>query len=109
MSFLWGEPRRKPSFSSVFINFSCSVPRRQEVKRMCLSSVFFPLSFSPTSHLLVFQEGMISDFDSNLLALANTSSQCLPPSALLSRLSLFFFCLSLYCRWKAAETTWLSC
>lgn len=76
---------------------------------------FHPL----TCHFLVFPEDMTSDFGSNIPALTNTentNSYCVSrPSSASSLFSLFtvspLFSLSvsLYCWWKAAETTWLSC
>lgn len=62
---------------------------------------------------------MTSDFDSNLAALTNTNSYCLSraSSPLPTQTRLFFFfsfsvslflSVSLYCWWKAAETTWFS-
>lgn len=76
------------------------------------------LRFSPglTCHLVVFQEHMTSDFDSNLAALTNTNSYCLSrASSPRSDAPLFFsfsaslfLSVSLYCWWKAAETTWFS-
>lgn len=81
---------------------------------------FLPFSPGLTCHLVVFQEHMTSDFDSNLAALTNTNSYCLSrassPLPTQTRLFFFFFSfsvslflsVSLYCWWKAAETTWFS-
>lgn len=84
MCFLWGEPRRKRSFSSFLIKL-LAVPHRQEVKRM-----LFPLSFI-TSHLLVFQESMISSVHSNLLALQQTQAASVFPPWPFCLVSLFLF------------------
>lgn len=114
MCFLWGEPRRKLSFSTVLICFltPCCLTQGQ-VKRMflftegilhssstvvsfsiCFNPVLSFLSFCPelTCHLVVFQEDMTSDFDSNLPTLTNTSSYCLsrPSSPLFTQTRLFF-------------------
>lgn len=66
---------------------------------------FLPFSPGLTCHLVVFQEHMTSDFDSNLAALTNTNSYCLSrassPLPTQTRLFFFFFlslslCFSLY-------------
>lgn len=58
---------------------------------------FLPFSPGLTCHLVVFQEHMTSDFDSNLAALTNTNSYCLSraSSPLPTQMRLFFFFLSL--------------
>lgn len=60
---------------------------------------FLPFSPGLTCHLVVFQEHMTSDFDSNLAALTNTNSYCLSrassPLPTQTRLFFFFFFLSL--------------
>lgn len=59
---------------------------------------FLPFSPGLTCHLVVFQEHMTSDFDSNLAALTNTNSYCLSrassPLPTQTRLFFFFLCLS---------------